>query len=57
LGIKKESAQSALFDIDGVFEKDDMDFENAKIALTNEALLKNKPRSKRKQYPPIRQTF
>ncbi|MDR2267213.1 MAG: hypothetical protein LBE09_06495 [Christensenellaceae bacterium] len=57
MGIKKESAQSALFDIDGVFEKDDMDFENAKIALTNEALLKNKPRSKRKQYPPIRQTF
>ncbi|MDR3217152.1 MAG: DEAD/DEAH box helicase family protein [Clostridiaceae bacterium] len=41
LGIKKEKVQTAIWDMDGVFEKDDVGFENARIVLTDEALLQN----------------
>lgn len=40
LGIKNPDAQQTLFDLPG-YEKDDMGFENAKIVLSDEMLLKN----------------
>ncbi|MDR0751566.1 MAG: DEAD/DEAH box helicase family protein [Christensenellaceae bacterium] len=41
LGVKNEQAQSMLFDIEGIFEKEDIGFENAKITLSDETLLEN----------------
>ncbi|GHV03156.1 type III restriction endonuclease subunit R [Clostridia bacterium] len=40
LGVQKHDSQQTLFDMAG-FEKDDIGFENAKIVLTDDALLEN----------------